>query len=345
MPGFDCIAHKRMIKVTALTSGQNAPATRFRVRPFIKPLRSSGIEVSEHCPFFENYLTRRVPAIGLLARVPGVLASRRGDVTWLERALIPERQTLEFFTGGKRVFDVDDAIWLLRNSRFSERIATRCDAVIAGNDFLAEHYRNEGARVFVVPTSIDTEVWKPRRKPESSRWTVGWIGTSSNLSYLYEVEEPVARFLRDYRESELLIVCDKGPAFTDKTIADRVRYVKWSPDREVELVQSMDVGLMPLADTDWARGKCALKMLGYMAVGIPVIASPVGVNQRLFQQAAIGWPAVTHEDWYEALRQAFLNRSLSGRFGAAGKQTVEAQYSIHSNVQLLAEVFKTVMSV
>jgi glycosyltransferase involved in cell wall biosynthesis len=333
-----------MIRVTALTSGQNAPASRFRVRPFIKPLRSFGIEVVEHYPFFENYLTRRVPPIGMLARIPGVLASRRGDITWLERALIPERQTLEFFTGGKRIFDVDDAIWMLRNSRFSERIAARCDAVIAGNDFIAEHYRNEGARVFVVPTSIDTELWRPRRKTENSHWTVGWIGTSSNLSYLYEVEEPIARFLSDYRDSELLIVCDKSPVFTNTTIADRVRYVKWSPDRDVELVQGMDVGLMPLSDTDWARGKCALKMLGYMAVGIPVIASPVGVNQKLFQQAAIGWPVVTQDDWYEALRQAFLDRALAGGFGVTGRQTVEAQYSIHSNVPLLAEVFKAVIS-
>ena len=332
-----------MIKVTALTSGKNAPASRFRVRQFVEPLRNYGIEVSEHYPLLEKYVTRRLPPIGMLTRIAGVLASRGSDITWLERELIPGRCTLEPFTGGKRILDVDDAIWLLRNSRFSERIAARCDAVIAGNDFLADHYRNEGARVWVVPSSIDTKVWSPR-KTDNSRWTVGWTGTSSNLGYLYAVEEPIARFLVDYPGSELLVVCDRPPAFSNTTIADRLRFVKWSPDREVELVQSMDVGLMPLEDSDWARGKCAFKMLAYMAVGIPVIASPVGVNKELFQQAAVGWPAVTSGDWYEALRHAFLDRSLACSFGMSGRQIVEARYSVKSNVALLAEVFKTVLN-
>jgi glycosyltransferase involved in cell wall biosynthesis len=333
-----------MIRVTALTSGRNAPASRFRIRQFIKPLQSWGIEVAEHLPSFESRLTWRVPLIGLVARIPGVIASRSGDITWVERSLVVGRHTLESFTGEKRVLDVDDAIWLLSDAPFSEQIASSCEAVVAGNDFLANHYREAGARVFVVPTSVDTEWWRPGSKTIDSKWTVGWMGTSSNLIYLYDIERPLARFLTDFPASELLIVSDKRPRFDSSIVAERTRFVKWRPDREIEMAQSMRVGLMPLSDSQWTRGKCALKMLIYMAVGCPVIASPIGVSREIFLQGAIGWPAITEGDWYEALRQAFLDPSLASTFGANGRRVVEDKYSVQRNVPVLAEIFSTVLN-
>lgn len=332
-----------MIKVTALTSGKHAPASRFRVRQFIAPLRERGIRVSEFHPPWSKYTMASVVPLGLLGRLPGVLSARASDITWLERELIPGRCTLERHAGRRRLFDVDDAIWLLSETRFSERIAELCDGVIAGNQYIADHYRKSGARTWVVPTSIDTEVWRPRVQETAAhaRWTVGWIGSQSNLQYLYEIEEPLADFLNGRDDAQLLIVCDREPAF--KRIRESaLRFVRWSPGVEVRLVQEMDVGLMPLPLTEWTRGKCAFKMISYMAVGIPVIVSPVGVNQEILDQADVGLGADTTNEWYDALRVFYEDRELGRTMGAAGRKLVQKKYSVNSNVSLLADIFREV---
>jgi glycosyltransferase involved in cell wall biosynthesis len=327
-----------MIKVTALTSSRNDPSTRFRVRQFISPLREFGVEVAEHYPLISKYRTEPLPPLTMLTRLPGLLASRFGDITWFGRELVSGRATLETFAGKKRLFDVDDAIWLVYPNAFSEEIALRCDGVIAGNSFLAEHYRQHGARVWVVPTSVDTEIWRPAPESERAHWTIGWTGTWSNLKYLYAVEEPLAEFLVQHQESRLLIVCDRRPQF--KSIpSDRWRFIEWSPGAEVRPVQEMDVGLMPLADTEWARGKCAFKMLSYMSSGVPVVATPVGVNEEIFQKARVGLPARAPDDWYAALRSLYTDRQAARDMGLAGRSIVEADYSVKNSTRMLAQIF------
>jgi glycosyltransferase involved in cell wall biosynthesis len=330
-----------MIKVKALTSSRDDPSTRFRVRQFISPLRELGIEVSEHYPLISKYRTEPLPLLTMLTRLPGLLASRFGDITWFGRELVSGRSTLERFAGMKRLFDVDDAIWLVYPNAFSEEIALRSDGVIAGNNFLAEHYRKHGARVWVVPTSVETSVWRPAPEKEKTDWTIGWTGTWSNLKYLYAVEEPLAEFLVQHKESRLLIVCDRRPQF-ERIPQDRWRFVQWSPETEVGPVQLMDVGLMPLADTEWARGKCAFKMLSYMSSGVPVIASPFGVNEEIFQRARVGFPATTPDDWYAALDSLYNDRAAAARMGLEGRRIVEEYYSVKNSAAMLARIFEEV---
>ena len=166
---------------------------------------------------------------------------------------------LESWTGRPRVFDVDDALWLRGVPGFSDRIARDCDGVLAGNEFIASHYRASGARVWIVPTVVDTDAWSPRSAVARDDWTIGWIGTSSNLPYLLPLEGVLSGFPTRRREARLLIVSDRPPAFT-RLPPDRWRFVPWSSAAEDGLVQQMEVGLMPLPDTDWARGKCSYKM-------------------------------------------------------------------------------------
>lgn len=332
-----------MINVTALTSGKNVPASRFRIRQFINPLKEFGVNVSEYYARPNKYLTKRLSVLGMLTRVPGLLAARSGDITWLERELIAGKATLERFAGTRRLLDVDDAIWLLNDSRFSERIASQCRGVIAGNQFIADHYRAHGAKAWIVPTSINTEVWKPAGGERRAKWTIGWIGTSSNLPYLEEIEEPLADFLAQVTDSQLLIVSNRKPTFR-KIPEASWRFLRWTPEEEVRCVQEMDVGLMPLPDNEWARGKCAFKMLSYMAVRLPVIVTPVGVNQQILSEAEVGLPARTTNDWYQALNRLFHDRELASRLGVNGRRVVEEQYSVKRNVGLLAEIFREVMS-
>jgi glycosyltransferase involved in cell wall biosynthesis len=332
-----------VIKVTALTSGKHLPSSRFRVHQFIEPLKSFGIDVSEHYPFLNKYHTKRLAPLGMLARVPGLLASRSSAVTWFEREMIPGRFTLERFAGSRRLLDVDDAIWL-NAPNFSERLARSCDGVIAGNQFIADYYQKIAARVWTIPTSIDTAKWRPAPPAERDKWTIGWTGTSSNLEYLYLIEQPLADFLAQHKQARLLVVCDRDPMLK-RFPPQSWRFVRWSPENEVNLVQSMDVGLMPLPDTAWARGKCALKMIMYLAVGIPAIVSPIGVSNELLNQSDVALAARNPHEWYEALCRLFRDQALSTHIGAAGRKLVVEQFSVNRNVSRLAEVIREVARV
>jgi glycosyltransferase involved in cell wall biosynthesis len=323
-----------MIKVTALTSGSQSPSSRFRVRQFIGPLSNFGIQVSEHYPLVNKYHTKRVLPLGLLARLPGVLASRSSEVTWLERELVPGRRTLEGLAGTRRLLDVDDAIWL-NAPNFSESLARVCHGVIAGNEFIADHYRKFDTRVWTIPTSLDTARWRPGPRVRRDDWTIGWTGTSSNLEYLYTIEESLADFLNENKQTRLLVVCDRRPVLK-KLPSESWRFVRWSAENEIRLIQEMDVGVMPLPDTEWAMGKCALKMIMYLAVGIPAIVSPVGVSKSLLDQCDVGLGARNPNEWFDALRRLFADKEGAARLGAAGRKLVEEQFSVTVNAPKLA---------
>lgn len=332
-----------MIRVTALTASKVDPSSRFRIRQFIKPLKKLGINVHEHRSLINRYRIEPLPVLAMALRIPGLLASRFSDITWLGRELVSGRFTLERVAGKKRVFDVDDAIWEAYQSDFSAEITRHCDGVIAGNHFLVKHYERVGARVWLVPTSVDTEVWQPSDGRSGRPWTIGWSGSSSNLKFLYDIEEPLAQFLKEHSETRLLIVCDRKPLFK-KMPDEKWLFQRWSIENEVRMVQQMDVGLMPLPDSEVARGKCGFKMLSYMAVGLPVIVSPVGANQEILEYDEVGFAATSANDWYAALEQLFTESNLGQQMGRSGRRVVEEHYSVTANAPKLAKIFREVVS-
>ncbi len=340
-------AGRPTIRVVALTSGPDVPSSRFRVRQFVAPLRDRGVEVAEyHLPQSKYLGGSRAGRLGrgarkLLGRIPGVLQTRTADVTWLERELIPGRYTLEGLTKRPRLLDVDDALWLNGVPGFSERIAGLCDGVIAGNEFLAEHYRSCSSRTWVVPTAVDTARFRPSASYPERPWTIGWTGSASTLPFLLEIEEPVARFLRSRPDARLLIVCDERPVF--RHVPDgRWIFFPWSAAHEADAVREMNVGLMPLPDTDWARGKCALKLLLYLATGIPAVASPVGMNAEVLAMADLGHAARTPAEWVESLTSLHDDRARSAALGVAGRLVVEEHFSVAAVAPRLEAIFREV---
>lgn len=339
----------RKIRVAALTAGRHDPSRRFRVCQFVRPLAERGVEVTDHHPLVNKYAGAPAARLGfawtaakLLARVPGVAAARFADVTWLQRELIPGRLTLERLAGRKLLFDVDDAVWTGQRGDDIDRIAAGARGVIAGNEFLADHFRPLARRVWVVPTCVDTERWRPApRAGRRGEWVAGWSGTSSNLKYLYAVEEALAAFLRDRPGARLLVVSDAEPRFA-KLPRAHWRFERWSAAEEVRQVQGMDAGLMPLAATDWERGKCGCKLLTYMSVGLPAVASPVGAGAEIMRQAEAALAATTGDDWYNALCRLHDDRPLAARLGAAGRRLVEERYSVARHAATLAEIFRQV---
>ncbi|MEO6589936.1 MAG: glycosyltransferase family 4 protein [Pyrinomonadaceae bacterium] len=333
-----------MIKVTALTSSPKDPSSRYRIRQYIEPLKNFGIEVKDYGMPLPRYRRQPLATLGVFLRVPGVLASRQSDITWIRRELIPERFTLERFTGGRRIFEVDDSIWLLRDSGFSERIVELCDGVIAGNSRLAEHYAGILKRIWIVPTAVDTDHWQPIEKDEKDEWIVGWIGTGYNLRYLKMIEEPLAEFLASHKNTRLRIISDE--VFNSDLISpDSMEFIKWSEAVEVHSTQTMDVGLMPLDDTEWTRGKCGGKMVTYLAAGIPVIVSPVGVNADILAHGELGFGAATSDEWFHALETLYNNRRLAEQMGITGRDVIEEHYSIRANAPKIADIFKEILSI
>jgi glycosyltransferase involved in cell wall biosynthesis len=340
-PGFA----RQMIKVTALTGSKHDPSSRFRIRQFIRPLRAHGVAAAEYWPLISRYKIEPLPWLVAGMRLPGLLASRISNVTWLGRELISGQFSFENLAGRKRVFDVDDAIWLPYRSNlgldFSAEIVGHCDGVIAGNRYLAEHYERLGAKVWLVPTSVDTDVWRPAAQTTGSKWTIGWTGSWANLKFLNAIEEPLAEFLAQHSDCRLLVVCDRPPSFK-KLPPHAWEFVPWSMENEVSLVQRMDVGLMPLEDSEWARGKCGFKMLSYMAVALPVIVSPVGVNAEILARGELGIAARSNSDWYQALEHLYGAREAGARMGSTGRRVVEEHYSVRTNIVKLADIFREV---
>jgi len=353
-----------MIRVAALTSGRNVPSARFRVRQHVKPLRQSGILVREYVPAIDKYapvprglvrLTRQgFPtflvehgwrAVKRMVRAPGVLGSRWSDITWLERLLLPGYLTSERILKRPLVFDVDDAVWLSKPDGGSavRAVASMADVVVAGNLYLADRLSRCSRQVRVVPTGVDTVRFSPRSAGENSRretFVIGWIGTSSNLGFLEGIERPLGRFLDDHKDARMLVVSDRPPDFR-KLSPGKIRYLPWSEDQEAAILKEMDVGLMPLPDNEWTRGKCSFKMLQYMSCGIPAIVSPTGMNGEILEMGRAALPARADDDWYDALSFFHANRERAEEYGREGRAIVESRFGRDVVTEILSGIFRS----
>jgi glycosyltransferase involved in cell wall biosynthesis len=346
------------MRVQALTSGRLAASSRFRIGQHVAPLAALGITVRDRPPRVSKYAAvppswqrmgpvapAALSTVKLASRLPAVARSWAADLTWLEREILPGRRTLEPLLHRPLLFDVDDAIWLFSDAQRDAVAwtARRAACVVAGNDYLAEWFEGAGATVARVWTAIDTDRFRPRPCPPPAQddggFVVGWTGSRSALRYLAALAEPLRRFLDAEPRATLLVVCDAEP-WLPGVPASRIRFERWSEDREASLVQAMDVGLAPLPDSPWARGKCGFKMLQYMASGLPVVAAPVGMNAQLLDLAEVGLAAADDAGWFDALRALREDPALRGRLGDSGRALALAQFSIPVISRQLAEVMR-----
>jgi len=340
---------KPIIRIAALTGGQNTPSTRFRVRQHIEPLREQSLEVTEYIPRWGESCGLPSP-FKMVSRLPGVVGCRQADLVWLSRDLVQGYATFERMVKRPRILDVDDAIWLSRPfGRWAQPwIAKGMDAVIAGNDYLAEYYSRFCRTIFVVPTAIDTRRFVPRPSQEDSAesaesFVIGWTGLSSNYRYLEMIEPALKHFLDDHAEARLMLISNR-PWRPSLIPAERIGWHPWTPQQEAALLSEMTVGLMPLPDTAWTRGKCSFKMLQYMAAGLPVVVSPVGMNRQILEKGPVGLAATTRDEWYQALDTLCRNRSLRRTMGQTGRKITEQFYSVEVISRRLAEIFRFIAS-
>jgi glycosyltransferase involved in cell wall biosynthesis len=225
--------------------------------------------------------------------------------------------------------DVDDAIFLGARGASAGVIAKRAQVIICGNQFLADYFSAFGA-VSILPTAVDTDEFRPgqalQEEQQQEKQVIGWSGSSSGFEYLRLIEPALANVLRKFRHARFRVVADKPPKFLTLDPA-RVEFERWTPERQVRSLQEFTVGIMPLSDSPWARGKCSFKMLTYMAVGVPVLVSPVGMNVEVLAHGQSGLSARSIDDWVDSLTVMLSDSQLRRRMGVVGRGVVERHYS------------------
>ena len=336
------------MRVAAYTGGVMVPSARARVRQYIAPLHCLGVEVHEYPLPWENVLPRSFAvrplwmAATAMWRAAELSRSWTADVTWISRQLLPAFAPLQPMAKRPMILDVDDAVWLNTGGHRARGLAQACDLVVCGNSFLAQQFSRWNPNVTVIPTAVDTDWYRPQPQPPDSAapLVLGWTGTSGNFPFLYAIESALMRALQRYTHARLLVIADRPPQF--RMLPDsRVDFEYWSPHAELAAFARMSIGLMPLADTDWCRGKCSYKMLCYMAAGLPVIVTATGTNREILAMGRIGLSAATQQEWLDALLALLRDADLRRQMGVAGRAVVEERFSLRQLAQRYASIFQS----
>lgn len=249
----------------------------------------------------------------------------------------------------KIIFDFDDAIWLpdtkggnnwAAKLKWRHKVVQTCrwsHKVSCGNDYLLKYALQYNASAVLLPSVLDTDrEYINRKGQQTDEVVLGWIGSHSTLPYLTLIEPVLQRLEYKYR-FKLHIIADRTPQLQVQSML----FKQWRRETEIKDLLQLDIGLMPLPDTAWARGKCAFKALQYMALGIPAVVSGVGANLHAVADGTTGYICHTEQEWYERLEQLILRPDLRSSMGAAGQKWVRAQYSLQAHRQTFLSLFSS----
>jgi len=343
--------------------GDMAASTRQRLLQYLPFLERNGVEVDVFPLLDNDHLARlvqgrRASVIGTMfayaKRLAHVLSARRYDLIWIHYELFPFLpsgfETMVRLAGKPIVVDFDDAVFHLYDqhpnplvrrflARKLEPLLSSAAVCVCGNAYLENYAARFCRNSIVIPTVVDTRDYMPQsRDAIEDRPVVGWIGSPSTWTFV----EPLLPLLRPYLESRGALFRAVGAGVAAAGIAG-IDTVDWNEATEIAEVQAMDIGIMPLPDEPWARGKCGYKLVQYMACGLPVIASPVGVNCEIVTNGWNGFLAQGPECWLEALGRLLSDRDLRLEMGRRGRSRVEQDYSLASQETRLFDALKLAM--
>jgi len=352
------------MRILCLTKyDQLGASSRLRFMQYLPFLTSHGFKVEVRPLFGESYINavylnkpRAFHAVkSIFDRYCALRDIKDFDMVWIEGEIFPWLpwcfENILWPRNIPIIVDYDDAIfhnydlhkrWPVRQLLGSKidhvmKIAT---SVVVGNDYLAGRARSAGSRrIEIVPTVVDSFVYTFFPIEHTGPITVGWIGSPSTWAAYLEPLLPSIESFVGRLGARLLAI---GAYIDNRSSLEFVDFEKWSEDSEVSHIQRMDIGIMPLADTPWAQGKCGYKLIQYMACGLPVIASPVGVNSKIVEHGINGFLAETEEDWVRALEILINDRELRDRMGKAGRERVENTYSLQIQAPRLTQIFESV---
>lgn len=353
------------MKLTLFTKYTRAGASsRYRSFQYLPALEAAGLRLTVSPLLTDAYLVHKYihgharlgdVLLAFARRLWAVLKVPRAAVVVIEYELLPwfpavlERWLA--WRGCRMVVDYDDALfhqydahtnpWVRR--LLGRKIATvmrLAHTVVAGNAYLADYARRAGApRVAVMPTVIDLTRYPAKDATGASGvFTIGWIGSPSSARYLRDIAPALAQVCMGGRARVLLV----GSGHVDLPGVP-VEVVAWSEETEVNEIRGFDVGIMPLPDEPWARGKCGFKLIQYMACGLPVVASPVGVNAEIVENGTNGFLAHDTDEWVSALERLMGDSALIQRLGGAGRHKVQERYCLEVTARRFTALMQSVM--
>jgi len=330
-----------------------------RFYQYFPALRERGFVIQD-APFFSDEYVRRLYAkeptqlrevfSAYLRRLATLLHAQDFDLLWLEKEFLPWMPAwIEVLLARQPyVVDYDDAVFhrydLHRNAfvrrvlgRKIDRVMQNATLVVAGNEYLAERARTAGAkRVEILPSVVDADLYAPALA-RASGFTIGWIGSPVTAPYLEQVR-PALEMLTSGNQAKVSLI-GAGDAIKWKNA--NVQILPWREEDEIQNIQQFDVGIMPLVDEPFERGKCGYKLIQYMACGLSVIASPVGVNRQIVEHGVTGFLAESEQDWQKALIFLRENPEKRREMGMAGRAKMEREYSLQAATPKLASLLRS----
>jgi len=327
------------MKVAFLIHSLEVNSCRYRILQYLPYLKEKGVDVSTH--FYKRNWVDKLKFYNTLGQY---------EILYVHRRLFPP---LEFWYLRKKakniIYDFDDAVMYRSSSSTnpysrSRRIKfaymmKRVDFAVAGNQFLKSEVLRYQTRVEVIPTSIELSRYRMKESYQPrGPLTVGWLGASSTLKYLKILMPALETLYQAYPHFQLKIVSDQF-LHTERLPVIKKR---WSAEEEQSDLKSFDIGVMPLSDDLWSRGKCGLKLLQYYGVGLPAVCTPVGVNRDIVEHGVNGFWARTPEEWTFHLKKLMEEEALRKEMGSKGRKKVEAGYSYEVNAPKILQVLRTV---
>lgn len=357
------MVHKKVLFI-GLHRPMRSPSQRFRFEQYISYLQTQGFDckqgyllnAKDDKIFYQqgNYLGKAwilLKSIGILIKEAFF---RKYDIVYVQREAFMLGTTFferQFARKSKLIYDFDDAIWIpvvsannqklsfLKNASKTAELIAMSDLVLVGNDYLADYARQYNPRVKIIPTTLDTDNHKPTTQIPSDRICIGWSGSFSTIPHL-EFALPLLHQLKDKYGDKIYfkVIGDANYSYPPLDIQG----IGWTLEREITELQEFDIGIMPLPDDQWTRGKCGFKGLSFMAIGLPVVMADVGVNNDIIQNGINGFLANNEQEWIEKLSLLIENKELRTNMGKAGRQTVLDNYSVIANRALYLEAFEEV---
>jgi len=343
----------KKVLIWVLHRPDRSPSQRFRFEQYLSYLEDNGytfvysylISEKDDKVFYAkgNYLNKFFILLkSLWKRYWELQKASRYDMVFVQRecfmlgtAFFERRMSKKT----KLIFDFDDAIWLhsvsegnknlafLKDSEKTSKIIQSASLVFAGNEYLADYAKNFNDKVVVIPTTVDTNRFRKIQKTKHNNICIGWSGSFTTIEHFETALEALYIIKEKYGEGVYFKMISDKNYQNDRL---NVKTIPWTSKDEIEQLSEFDIGLMPLPNDEWTKGKCGLKGLSYMSMGIATVMSGVGVNNQIIKDGVNGFLANSLEEWVEKLSILIENAELREKFGLEGRKTVLEEYSYES---------------
>ena len=330
-----------MKKILFIVKNENEASSRFRVFSYLPYLKNDfDVDI-----FYSEYNNKNVPKVlrSLVKRfrfLSLLLKVKSFDVIFMQRPMSSDKSTSTNFEyvmsklNNNLIFDFDDALFIQNDTKIKALIKLS-KTIICGNQYLADYALHFNHNTCIIPTTTDTSKFIPLMHTNKLTTTVGWTGTSGNYeNFTPELLETLKKITTTYTKVNILFICDREPP---KNFDFKYAFIQWKNTTEIEDLQKIDIGLMPLKDSPWTRGKCGFKLIQYGSVGIASIGSNVGVNNEIILDGISGFLINDEEQWSHKLKLLIEDLQLRNTMGIAARKHIDDNYSTSGNYKLLKD--------